>query len=63
MKKTMRNNLKRQITSSLLIGCLNGHAYAEQSVGDLLELSPAELADIPVSIARALPSRYPNQRR
>lgn len=51
MKKSMRNNLKRQITGSILIGCLNGHAYAEQTVGDLLELSPAELADIPVSIA------------
>lgn len=47
----MRNKLKQQIGGSLLMGCLNGLVYAQQTVTDFLELSPAELADIPVSIA------------
>lgn len=51
MRKAMRNKLKQQFGRSLLIGCLSGHAHAEQTIGDLLELSPAELADISVSIA------------
>lgn len=47
----MRIKLKRHFSHSLLLACLNGQAYAEQAIGDFLELSPAELADIPVSIA------------
>jgi outer membrane receptor for ferrienterochelin and colicin len=51
MRKTMLNKLKQQIGGSLLMGCLSGFAFAEQTVTDFLDLSPAELADIPVSIA------------
>ncbi|MDD1621801.1 MAG: TonB-dependent receptor plug domain-containing protein, partial [Methylococcaceae bacterium] len=47
----MRNKLKQQIGGSLLIACLSVSVYAEQTVTDFLDLSPAELADIPVSIA------------
>jgi iron complex outermembrane receptor protein len=47
----MRNKLKLQFSCSLLIGCLGNPAHAEQTVDDFLKLSPAELADIPVSIA------------
>lgn len=47
----MRNRLKFPLMHSLLLNCIVSYAYAQQSMDDLMELSPAELADIPVSIA------------
>ncbi len=47
----MRNPCRKKLSACLLCSCLSTSGYAEQSFNDLLELSPAELAEIPVSIA------------
>lgn len=47
----MRNPCRKKLSASLLCSFLSTSGYAEQSFNDLLELSPAELAEIPVSIA------------
>jgi len=36
---------------SVLLNCIVSYGYAQQSMDDFMELSPAELADISVSIA------------
>lgn len=51
MTQARRINLKRQFGQLLLLGCWSSIVDAQQTVVELLELSPAELADIPVSIA------------
>lgn len=47
----MRINLKRYLRRSLFLGWLSGIAHAEQTIDEFLELSPTELASIPISIA------------
>ncbi|QPK63151.1 TonB-dependent receptor [Methylomonas sp. LL1] len=47
----MQNRLKLQLRRTLLLSCIGNYAYAQPSMDDLMELSPAELGDISVSIA------------
>jgi len=51
MKPNMRKNLKRLSSSFILSMGLSTVAEAQQDLDELIELSPAELADISVSIA------------
>ncbi len=47
----MPNRWKHPFVQSLFLNCLIGPGYAQQSMDDFMALSPAELADISVSIA------------
>ena len=47
----MQYRLKHQFMHSLLLNCIIGYAYGQQSMDDLMALSPAELGNISVSIA------------
>lgn len=47
----MRTRLKQLISSILLSPTLDMPAYGQQNLDELIELSPAQLAEIPVSIA------------
>lgn len=47
----MRSRLTHQFMHSVLLNCIVSYGYAQQSMDDFMELSPAELADISVSIA------------
>lgn len=47
----MRYRLQLQLMQSLLLSFIGGVAHAQHDMDDLMELSPAQLADISVSIA------------
>ncbi|MGY6277324.1 TonB-dependent receptor plug domain-containing protein [Methylomonas sp. MgM2] len=47
----MRNLERHYFMHLLFLNCMTGNVYAQQSMDDLMALSPAELSDISVSIA------------